>query len=291
MQNENLSKTLIFVKSSKIMKVGILGGGQLGRMLLQAAANYDVTTYVLENDPHCPAAHLCHHFTLGDIQNYDQVYAFGKQLDAITIEIEAVNVDALEQLEKEGVKVYPTPAAIRTIKNKILQKQFYQAHEIPTAAFYITNQQSDILDHVAFLPAVHKLGEGGYDGKGVQVINTASDVELGFNAPSVLEKKVRIAKEIAIIVGMNDKKETIFYPPAEMIFDSVYNLLDYQLSPAKIEEKQREEEAAKYSDDRKGQIGTGNRSEKIRTYNILQDRITDHRIKESWHNIEKIMEW
>ena len=238
MQNENLIKTLIFVKRYKIMKVGILGGGQLGRMLLQAAANYDVTTYVLENDPHCPAAHLCHHFTLGDIQNYDQVYAFGKQLDAITIEIEAVNVDALEQLEKEGVKVYPTPAAIRTIKNKILQKQFYQAHEIPTAAFYVTKQQSDILDHVAFLPAVHKLGEGGYDGKGVQVINAASDIELGFNAPSVLEKKVKIAKEIAIIVGMNEKKETIFYPPAEMIFDSVYNLLDYQLSPAKIEEKQ-----------------------------------------------------
>ena len=220
------------------MKVGILGGGQLGRMLLQSAANYDVTTYVLESDPHCPAAHLCHHFTVGNIQNYDEVYAFGKGLDAITIEIEAVNVDALEQLEKEGVKVYPNPAAIRTIKNKVLQKQFYQAHEIPTAAFYITEHQSDILEHIAFLPAVHKLGEGGYDGKGVQVINVEKDIELGFNAPSVLEKKVRIAKEIAIIVGMNDKKETIFYPPAEMIFDSVYNLLDYQLSPAKIEEKQ-----------------------------------------------------
>jgi 5-(carboxyamino)imidazole ribonucleotide synthase len=104
------------------MKVGILGGGQLGRMLLQAAANYDVTTFVLENDPHCPAAHLCHHFTKGDISNYDAVYNFGKGLDAMTIEIESVNVDALEQLEKEGVKVYPTPAAIRIIKNKIVQK-------------------------------------------------------------------------------------------------------------------------------------------------------------------------
>ena len=102
------------------MKVGILGGGQLGRMLLQAAANYDVTTYVLENDAHCPAAHLCHHFTLGNIQDFDSVYNFGKQLDALTIEIEAVNVEALEKLEQEGVKVYPTPAAIRIIKNKII---------------------------------------------------------------------------------------------------------------------------------------------------------------------------
>ena len=145
MQNENLSKTLIFVKSIQIMKVGILGGGQLGRMLLQAAANFDVTTYVLENDAQCPAAHLCHHFTLGNIQDYDAVYNFGKNLDALTIEIEAVNVDALEQLEKEGVKVYPTPSAIRTIKNKVLQKQFYKDNEIPTAPFFITQHASDVL--------------------------------------------------------------------------------------------------------------------------------------------------
>jgi 5-(carboxyamino)imidazole ribonucleotide synthase len=220
------------------MKVGILGGGQLGRMLLQAAANYDVTTYVLENDAHCPAAHLCHHFTLGNIQDFDSVYNFGKQLDALTIEIEAVNVEALEKLEQEGVKVYPTPAAIRIIKNKILQKQFYQNNEIPTSEFHITQHQSDLLAHISFLPAVHKLGEGGYDGKGVQVINTEKEIELGFNTPAVLEKKVAIAKEIALIVGMNAEGKTIIYPPAEMIFDPVYNLLDYQLSPAKLEEKQ-----------------------------------------------------
>jgi 5-(carboxyamino)imidazole ribonucleotide synthase len=220
------------------MKVGILGGGQLGRMLLQAAANYDVQTYVLENDSHCPAAHLCHHFTKGDIQDFDTVYQFGKQLDALTIEIEAVNVDALEQLEKEGVKVYPTPAAIRIIKNKILQKQFYADQEIPSSAFHITQHQSDLLNHISFLPAVHKLGEGGYDGKGVQVIHKEADIELGFNAPAVLEKKVNIAKEIALIVAMNAKGETAIYPPAEMVFDPVYNLLDYQLSPAHLEEKQ-----------------------------------------------------
>ncbi len=220
------------------MKVGILGGGQLGRMLLQAAANYDVTTYVLENDPHCPAAHLCHSFTLGDITNYDAVYNFGKTLDALTIEIESVNVEALEKLEKEGVKVYPTPSAIRIIKNKILQKQFYTQNEIPTAQYVITQNKSDLLNQISFLPAVHKMGEGGYDGKGVQVLNVEADLEKGFNGPSVLEKKINIQKEIALIVGMNAKGQTIIYPPAEMIFDPVYNLLDYQLSPAKMEEKQ-----------------------------------------------------
>jgi len=219
------------------MKLGILGGGQLGRMLLQVAANYDAVTYVLENDANCPAAHLCHHFTLGNIQDFDAVYNFGKGLDAITIEIEAVNVDALEKLEAEGVKVYPTPSAIRIIKNKILQKQFYKENEIPSASFVITENKSDLLNHISFLPAVHKMAEGGYDGKGVQVIGSEKEIELGFNVPSVLEQKIKIAKEIALIVGMNALGETIIYPPAEMIFDPVYNLLDYQLSPAKLEEK------------------------------------------------------
>jgi len=220
------------------MKVGILGGGQLGRMLLQAAANYDLTTYVLEKDPNCPAAHLCHHFTTGDILDYDTVYQFGKQVDALTIEIEAVNVDALTQLEKEGVKIYPTPSAIRTIKNKIAQKQFYADNEIPSSNFVITDSAEAIRQHLGLLPAVHKLAEGGYDGKGVQIIEDEKSIALGFNAPAVLEEKVNIVKELALIVGMNIKGETVIFPPAEMVFDQVYNLLDYQLSPAKIEEQQ-----------------------------------------------------
>lgn len=220
------------------MHLGILGGGQLGRMLLQAAANYDVTTYVLEKDPNCPAAHLCHYFEIGDILDYDAVYKFGKKLNVLTIEIEAVNIEALEQLEKEGLTIYPTPAAIKIINNKILQKKFYEKNEIPSAPFVITQIKEDLQNHLAFLPAVHKLGQGGYDGKGVQVIENENDIYLGFNAPSVLEKAITIHKELALIVGMNKNGETIIYPPAEMIFDPVYNLLDYQISPAKLEEKQ-----------------------------------------------------
>ena len=105
-----------------MQKTGILGGGQLGRMLLQAAANYPVETYLMEKDNECPAAHLCHHFTKGDIKDFDAVYNFGKALNAITIEIENVNVEALEKLESEGIKVYPRPSVLHIIKNKILQK-------------------------------------------------------------------------------------------------------------------------------------------------------------------------
>ncbi|MEN9685583.1 MAG: hypothetical protein RLZZ28_1369 [Bacteroidota bacterium] len=219
------------------MKVGILGGGQLGRMLLQASANYVVETYVLESDANCPAAHLCHHFTKGDITDFATVYEFGKALDAITIEIEAVNVDALEKLESEGVKIFPKPSAIRIIKNKVIQKDFYRNHEIPTAAFVVTQNLDELKQQSGFLPAVHKIGEGGYDGKGVTIIETANDLDKGFDAPAVLEKKVPIKKEMALIVAMNEKGETAVYPPAEMIFDPVWNLLDYQLSPALLSEK------------------------------------------------------
>ena len=219
------------------MKVGILGGGQLGRMLLQASANYVVETYVLENDKNCPAAHLCHHFVEGDIRDFNAVYQFGKNLNALTIEIESVNVEALEKLESEGVRIYPKPSAIKTIKNKIKQKEFYKQHEIPSADFIITENSTDLSNYTSFFPAVHKIAEGGYDGKGVQVIMNESHIDKGFNAASVLEKMVNIRKEIAVIVAMNDLGETAVYSPAEMIFDPVLNLLDYQISPAQIPEK------------------------------------------------------
>jgi len=220
-----------------MLKVGILGGGQLGRMLLQAAANYPVETWVMENDDQAPAVHLCHHFIRGDIRNYDDVYRFGKNLDAITIEIESVNEQALMQLEAEGVVVYPKPSALHIIKNKIRQKQFYLDNQIPSSSFVITNNLAELEQQASFLPAVHKIGEGGYDGKGVQVIKSENEIYKGFDAPSVLEKMVVIDKEIAQIVAVNIKGEIALYPPVHMVFDQRLNLLDFQLSPAEIPEK------------------------------------------------------
>jgi len=220
-----------------MLKVGILGGGQLGRMLLQAAANYPVETHILENDEDAPAAHLCHHFTKGDIRDFDAVYHFAKDLDALTIEIENVNVEALEKLESEGVKIYPKPTVLRTIKNKILQKQFYQLHEIPTAAFKIINNLSELQQEQAFLPAVQKLAEGGYDGRGIQLLNETADLINGFDALSVLEKKIKLKKEIAQIVAVDQQGKMVLYPPVEMVFNNNLNMLDFQLSPAEISQK------------------------------------------------------
>ena len=218
-------------------RIGILGGGQLGRMLLQAAANYPVETFVMENDIACPAGHLCHHFTKGDISNFDDVYNFGKELDALTIEIEAVNVEALEKLESEGVRVYPKPSALKIIKNKILQKQFYKENQIPSSDFIITQNKADLNQHINFLPAAHKLAMGGYDGRGVELLKTKDDIGKGFDAPAVLEKLISIKKEIAVIIAVADNEENAVYPSVDMVFDNRLNALEYQVSPADIPDK------------------------------------------------------
>ena len=220
-----------------MIKAGILGGGQLGRMLLQAATNYPVETSVMENDPDCPSAHLCHHFTKGDITNYDDVYHFGRGLNAITIEIESVNEEALTKLEEEGVKIYPKPAALRIIRDKILQKQFYHNNGIPTSEFIVSQNLKELDNHLSFLPAVHKLGKGGYDGRGVEVIRTKEDIHKGFDTPAVLEKLVSIKKEISIIIAVDDHGDTSMYPAVDMVFDNRLNILEYQISPAELPDK------------------------------------------------------
>jgi 5-(carboxyamino)imidazole ribonucleotide synthase len=217
-----------------MLKVGILGGGQLGRMLLQAAANYQVETHVLENDDECPAAHLCRYFIKGNIRDFDTVYNFGKNLDAVTIEIENVNVEALEKLEAEGVKVYPKPSVLKTIKNKILQKQYYKEHQIPTAEFAVLHSKTEITNHPNLIPGVQKLATGGYDGKGVQIIDDKAAIEKGFDEASVLEKKINFKKEIAVIIAVGQDGKTALYPPVEMVFNKDLNLLDYQICPAEI---------------------------------------------------------
>ncbi len=221
----------------RMLKVGILGGGQLGRMLLQSAANYQVETHVLENDDECPAAHLCRYFIKGNIRDFDAVYNFGKNLDAITIEIENVNIDALEKLEQEGVKVYPKPSVLRIITNKVKQKQYYVEHQIPTAEFAIVQSKEEMRKHSHLFPAVQKLAEGGYDGRGVQIIESLSATATGFDEHSVLEKKIRIKKEVAQIVAIDQNGKTALYPPVEMVFNKDFNLLDFQLCPADIPQK------------------------------------------------------
>jgi len=219
---------------NKQLRIGILGGGQLGRMLLQVAANYPVQTHVLEKGADAPAAKLCHSFTDGDICDFGTVYAFGKTVDVLTIEIENVNLEALFKLEAEGLTIYPRPHALKIIKDKGLQKQFYRDHQIPTSDFCLLSAKAELEAKADFLPAALKLREGGYDGKGVELMRSKADFIRAFDEPTVLEKMVDIDKEIAVMAAKNAVGEVAVYPPVEMVFDPRYNLVDFLLAPADL---------------------------------------------------------
>jgi 5-(carboxyamino)imidazole ribonucleotide synthase len=218
-------------------KLGILGGGQLGRMLIQEAANLDVKVYIMDGSGYSPARELAHHFTFGSITDYEDVYYFGKGKDVLTIEIENVNVEALYDLEKEGVKVYPQPRIIELVQDKGLQKQFYKDNNIPTADFYLIDQQKDLHTYVTEMPFMQKIRKGGYDGKGVVAIKNETDVNKGFDAPSVLEKFVDFEKELSVIVARNEKGEVKTFPLVEQEFNPEANLVEFLISPAQVDPK------------------------------------------------------
>jgi len=214
--------------------IGVLGGGQLGRMLIQAGINLDLNFHVLDPDPQAPCAGMAK-FTNGKLTDYETVMAFGKTCDIITIEIENVNTKALADLEKAGIKVFPQPAVIELIQDKRVQKQFFADNQIPTAPFILVNNKAEVIRHEDFLPAVNKLGKEGYDGRGVQVIKTKSDLDKAFDAPGLLEKWIPFEKEIAVIVSRNVAGEVAAYPAVEMVFHPEANLVEYLFSPAQIE--------------------------------------------------------
>ena len=215
-------------------KIGVLGGGQLGRMLIQESVNLNLNICVLDPNKNAPCSKISSEFVVGSLTDYKNVYKFGKDKDVVTIEIENVNVKALYKLEEEGVKVFPSPKIIETIKDKGLQKEFYQKHKIPTAEFILLNNKEDLKKHTNYLPAAHKLRTGGYDGKGVNILKQEKDIQSTFDAPSVLEKLVDFEKELSVIVARNENGEIKTFPTVEMEFDPKANLVEFLFSPADI---------------------------------------------------------
>jgi 5-(carboxyamino)imidazole ribonucleotide synthase len=214
------------------LKLGILGGGQLGRMLIQEAINYNLTTLVLDPDADAPCKDIANYFENGSITDYDTVYNFGKKADIITIEIEKVNVDALEQLEKEGKKVFPQARVIRLIQDKGVQKQFFKENDIPTAPFQLINSKEDLVNCKHTFPYILKLRRDGYDGKGVMKIENLADVDNAFDAPTLVEELVDFEKEIAVIVARNSKADVKTFPMVEMEFNPEVNLVEFLISPS-----------------------------------------------------------
>jgi len=215
--------------------LGILGGGQLGRMLIQSCTNFDVSTSVLDPSASAPCHELAAHFEQGSLTDFATVYQFGKTVDLLTIEIENVNVAALHKLEQEGLAVYPQPRVIEIIQDKRVQKAWYREHGIPTADFVLVDSRADIAQHAAFLPAFNKLGKGGYDGGGVQRLDSTADLSLGFDAPGLLEKAIDFDREISVIAARNASGEIAVFPAVECVFHTKRNLVDYLLAPSQVQ--------------------------------------------------------
>ncbi|MCP2043739.1 5-(carboxyamino)imidazole ribonucleotide synthase [Pontibacter sp. HSC-36F09] len=216
------------------VKLGILGGGQLGRMLIQAGLDFNIYTLVLDPDENAPCKDVCHEFFVGSFRDFDTVYEFGKNCDVLTIEIEHVNADALEKLEQEGVKVYPDAKTVRTIQDKGFQKEFYRQHAIPTADFRILKDAEELKSNTDFLPAFQKLRREGYDGRGVTRLQNEADLGKGFTEPSVLEKLVDFEKEISVIVARNASGQVTAFPVVELSFNPEHNLVDSLFAPANV---------------------------------------------------------
>lgn len=225
----------------KSNRLGILGGGQLGRMFIQEAINLDVDVHILDPDENAPCKDIATSFTKGSLLDFDTVYSFGKDKDILTVEIENVNTDALEKLEKEGKKVFPQPHLLRLVQDKGLQKEFYKEHNLPTASFHLIDNKAAIDRFIPSFPIVQKLRKGGYDGKGVQVLRTIEDLNLAFDAPSILEEMVPFKKELSVIVARNENGEVVTFPTVECEFNPEANLVELLFSPASISENIEEE--------------------------------------------------
>tara|TARA_B110000483_G_C18204684_1_gene547025 strand:+ start:1934 stop:3070 length:1137 start_codon:yes stop_codon:yes gene_type:complete len=218
----------------KGFKLGILGGGQLGRMFIQEAINYNIHVSILDPASNAPCADSAHDFVIGDFNDFDTVLNFGRNMDVVTIEIEHVNVTALYELERLGVKVFPQPKVIELIQDKGLQKEFYQTNNIASSSYQLIDREVTADD----LPIVQKLRKGGYDGRGVVVLKEENDLASSFkNAPTVLEKLVDIQKEISVIVARNEAGEIKTFPTVELEFNSEVNLVEFIFSPASVSEK------------------------------------------------------
>ena len=220
-------------------KIGILGGGQLGKMLAIEAANWHLPIYILDQDQQFPAVPYAPFFQAGDFKNFDDVVQFGKKVDILTIEIEQINVDALFYLENEGVKVYPKPSTVKVIQDKGLQKMFYQERDIPTAGFQLFDDGKEILEalknkQITF-PFVQKSRKDGYDGKGVVVVSNENDITNLLDCPSITEERINIKTEISILVARSASGELIHYEPVEQHFNQEANLVSFLICPAELD--------------------------------------------------------
>ena len=228
--------------SNKI--IGILGGGQLGKMTLEVSNKWGIKIYILDPDENCPSKSLCTKFFQGDLMDFDTVYNFGKKVDLITIEIENINIEALEKLKKERKTVYPQPEILKIIQDKSLQKDFYLRNKIPSTPFKKCNSKEEIQNFISngdrSYPFIWKSSKMGYDGYGVKLIKDNNSIENIPDKPCIIEDKAEIEKELSVMVVSMPSGKIVNYPVVEMEFNSESNQVEYIISPARIKKEIKE---------------------------------------------------
>ncbi len=227
--------------TDQLTNIGILGGGQLGRMLIQSAIDFNLEISILDPDPSAPCSLIAHSFVHGEFTDYQTVLDFGRNCQLVTIEIENVNTEALKQLVREGTRVWPQPEIIELIQDKCLQKKFFQDHNIPTAEFVLVEDSKEALGYEHMLPAFFKLGKAGYDGRGVQKLLERDDFDDLLKGPGLLEKLVDFEKEISVIVARNQDGAISTFPTVELVFNPQYHLVEFLFAPARITIQQEQE--------------------------------------------------
>ena len=239
------------------VKIGVLGGGQLGRMLQQKALCLGLDLAFIDPDENAPCKEVSARFFKGNLKDFETVYSFGKGKDVVTIEIEHVNVQALEKLQQEGVKVFPQPNIIKIIQDKGLQKIFYKENNIPTSDFFLIDEKSEIPLFEEHFPLMQKMRKGGYDGQGVTPMRSKLDFETGFDTPSILEKMVDFEKELSVIVARNENGEIKSFPCVECEFNPEVNLVEFLFSPANISDEieKKSQKIAKDVIEKLGMVG------------------------------------
>ena len=222
--------------------IGIVGSGQLGRMLLHAATRMGLSCCVAGPYAGDPAHQVCPHFTQADLlKDVDALTQFGTQTQRLILEIEHVNPQVLDTWESQNKHVYPSAQLLRLIQNKYEQKKFLSQHGLPVPRFEYLKAGHDLQDK--HFPGFLKSCTGGYDGRGVQHLDKPH-VKPPFSYPCLWETKVDIQKELAVLACRNAQGQTLIYPIVEMHFHENSNLMHYAVSPAQLSEKTTQEATA-----------------------------------------------
>ena len=223
---------------SSDFKLGIIGGGQLGKMLLQVTSRLSIKTNILDPSEDSPCKNLCNEFEIGNLMDFDAVYQFGKKCDLVTFEIEHVNIEALEKLESEGTKVYPSSKTLKIIQNKNLQKQFFIDNNIPTSDFWYFKSPKDFKNsfhknQISF-PCVWKKTKFGYDGYGVKIIKSIKQIDNLPNEEFIIEEFIPFEKELATTIVRNNSGDIQIFPLVQMDFNKESNQVEYVVCPAQV---------------------------------------------------------